>query len=350
MTRPSDTRRPLDGPEIGQASGLGRADEGLDGAERRATARAATDVRIGSSCPTRTSTPLRPGLSGPCGRGKTQRGRSGKRLTRSRAGTIGASLPEMDAAIKETICDLTQDEALSLCRCLWREPVWDLKIVAGRIPARKMIEPDAKVWAFVTQSLADLDGWAVADNLATAASRCLIADRGRLDSVEAWIESPHLWTRRAALVFTLPWAKAERYSGTDADLGCATVRRAGVVHSKGGRLVASRAIEARPRTRPAVSGRPRAEADQCRQTRGDEIFEQVRPAASPPCVKLPLMKHPAVPSGRAGAMGRFWEETWKRDGSKARNGEDSDLLGRRSGTGPLGDFLTCSMKRRESRR
>jgi 3-methyladenine DNA glycosylase AlkD len=133
-----------------------------------------------------------------------------KAYQKSRWDHWGVSLPEMDTAIKETLGDLTQDEALSLCRRLWREPVWDLKIVAGRILARKTIEPDAKVWAFVTQSLADLDGWAVADNLAMAASRCLIVDPGRLDSVEAWIESPHLWTRRAALVFTLPWAKGER--------------------------------------------------------------------------------------------------------------------------------------------
>ncbi len=76
--------------------------------------------------------------------------------------------------------------------------------------AQKSIEPDAKVWAFVTERLADLDGWAVADNFATVASRCLVADPGRLDVVEGWIEKPHLWTRRAALVFTLPWAKGDR--------------------------------------------------------------------------------------------------------------------------------------------
>jgi len=122
----------------------------------------------------------------------------------------GVALPGMDAAIKETLGDLGQKDALSLCVRLWREPVWDLKIVAGRILARKSIEPDAKVWRFVTERLADLDGWAVADNLAMAGSRCLVADPGRLDAVEAWIESPHLWTRRAALVFTLPWTKEAR--------------------------------------------------------------------------------------------------------------------------------------------
>jgi 3-methyladenine DNA glycosylase AlkD len=107
----------------------------------------------------------------------------------------GVPLPGMDAAIRETLGDLTQKEALSLCVRLWREPVWDLKIVAGRILARKAIEPD---------------GWAVADNLAMAGSRCLVAEPGRLDAVEAWIESSHLWTRRAALVFTLPWTKEKR--------------------------------------------------------------------------------------------------------------------------------------------
>jgi hypothetical protein len=55
--------------------------------------------------------------------------------------------------------------------------------------ARKSIEPDAEVWAFVTERLIDLDGWAVADNLAGVGSRCLIADLGQLDAVEAWIEN-----------------------------------------------------------------------------------------------------------------------------------------------------------------
>jgi hypothetical protein len=61
--------------------------------------------------------------------------------------------------------DLTQAQRF------WRKTVWDLKIVAGRILALKSIEPDAKVWRIVTEGLADLDGWAVADNLASVGSR-----------------------------------------------------------------------------------------------------------------------------------------------------------------------------------
>ena len=138
--------------------------------------------------------------------GSPERAEQEKRYQKSRWEHWGVPLPGMDVAIKETLSDLSQEQALDLCRRLWREPVWDIKIVAGRILARKSIEPDARVWGFVTERLIDLDGWAVADNLASVASCCL-EDPGRLDVVETWIENPHLWTRRAALVFTLPWAR-----------------------------------------------------------------------------------------------------------------------------------------------
>ena len=62
----------------------------------------------------------------------------------------------------------------------------------------------------MTARMADLDGWAVADNLASVASRCLLHHPQRLDVVEGWVQSPHLWTRRAALVFTLPWTRDGR--------------------------------------------------------------------------------------------------------------------------------------------
>ena len=142
--------------------------------------------------------------------GDPERAAQEKRYQKSRWQHWGVALPKMDAAIKKTLGDLSQDDALELCRRLWSAPVWDLKIVAGRVLARKSTAPDAKVWGFVTERLADLDGWAVADNLAPAASRCLLADPSRLDRVATWIDRPHLWTRRAALVFTLPWAKEKR--------------------------------------------------------------------------------------------------------------------------------------------
>ncbi len=54
-----------------------------------------------------------------------------KRYQKSRWEHWGVPLPKMDVAIKETLGESPQDEALEFCRRLWREPVWDLKIVAG---------------------------------------------------------------------------------------------------------------------------------------------------------------------------------------------------------------------------
>ena len=122
----------------------------------------------------------------------------------------GVALPQMDAAIREILKDVPAADRLALSRRLWREPVWDLKIVAGRLLVAPSVPPTEPLWRFVTARMADLDGWAVADNLAPVASRCLLHDPRRLDVVEDWVHSPHLWTRRAALVFTLAWTREGR--------------------------------------------------------------------------------------------------------------------------------------------
>jgi DNA alkylation repair enzyme len=126
----------------------------------------------------------------------------------------GVALPQMDLAIREILKNVPAADRLALSRRLWREPVWDLKIVAGRLLTAPSVPPTEPLWRFVTARMADLDGWAVADNLAPVASRCLLHDPRRLDVAEGWVQSPHLWTRRAALVFTLPpHAKAAIPSG-----------------------------------------------------------------------------------------------------------------------------------------
>lgn len=121
----------------------------------------------------------------------------------------GVSAPKMVEAIRETLDDAEASTQLALARKLWREDVWDLKIAAGRLLSRKAIPADAKLWRFVVERMGDLDGWAIADTLANVGSRCLLADPSRLDLVETWVSSPHLWTRRASLVFTLPWTKGQ---------------------------------------------------------------------------------------------------------------------------------------------
>jgi hypothetical protein len=47
-----------------------------------------------------------------------------RRNQKSRWEHWDVALPKIDVAIKKTHGGLTQDEALELCRRLWREPVW----------------------------------------------------------------------------------------------------------------------------------------------------------------------------------------------------------------------------------
>lgn len=133
-----------------------------------------------------------------------------KRYQKSSWTHWGVPLPKMDVAIRSTLEDLPIEALVPLSERLWAEPVWDLKIVAARILARPSVPVSGASWAFVLERLPQLDGWAVADNLAAVGSRCLLADPHRLDEVDTWVDSPHLWTRRAALVFTLPWTRNDR--------------------------------------------------------------------------------------------------------------------------------------------
>ncbi|MBV9287212.1 MAG: DNA alkylation repair protein [Hyphomicrobiales bacterium] len=133
-----------------------------------------------------------------------------KRYHRSSWEHWGVRAPAMDRAIREHLQRADPDALFALCERLWREPVWDLKIVAARALARHSVAPDERAWRFIRERMPELDGWAIADNFADAGSRCLIADPRRLGVVETWVADPHLWTRRASLVFTLPWTKAGR--------------------------------------------------------------------------------------------------------------------------------------------
>lgn len=104
---------------------------------------------------------------------------------------------------------------VALAAALWESGVFEARLAAAKLLVQARIADDGPVWALVVSWVPQLDGWALADHAAEAGSRRLSADPSRLDEVEGWTASPHLWTRRAALVFTLPWAKGRHLSPDD---------------------------------------------------------------------------------------------------------------------------------------
>lgn len=121
---------------------------------------------------------------------------------------LGVANPVIDANVKEWRAALTLDDRLALADGLWQSNIHEARIAAAKLLAQARIRPDdAAAWELIVSWVPDFDAWAVADHVSIAGQKRLVANPTRLDTVEDWTKSPQMWTRRAALVMTLPWTK-----------------------------------------------------------------------------------------------------------------------------------------------
>jgi 3-methyladenine DNA glycosylase AlkD len=74
------------------------------------------------------------------------------------------------------------------------------------------------VWETIKGWVPDFDAWAIADHACMAGQKRLVAVPARVEEVEAWTRSDHLWTRRAALVITLPWTRQNHPKPADLEI------------------------------------------------------------------------------------------------------------------------------------
>ena len=121
---------------------------------------------------------------------------------------LGLSNETCNALAAEWRKSLPLEDRLALADALWQTNIFEARITAAKLLVQARIKPsDEGAWQLIQSWLPDFDSWAIADAVAMAGQRRLTADPARLDTVETWTSSDHLWTRRAALVFTLPWTK-----------------------------------------------------------------------------------------------------------------------------------------------
>ena len=85
--------------------------------------------------------------------------------------------------------------------------MFEARLAAANLLTQARLRPDAAAWNLIAAWVPDFDSWAIADHACSAGAKRLLADPARLDQVETWTRSPHMWTRRAALVITLPWTR-----------------------------------------------------------------------------------------------------------------------------------------------
>ena len=103
--------------------------------------------------------------------------------------------------------ELSVEARVALAEALWKTNIFETRIAAAKLLTQARIKPDEAAWALITKWVPEFDSWAIADQVCLAGQKRLIADPSRIEQVEAWTGSAHHWTRRAAIIITLPWTK-----------------------------------------------------------------------------------------------------------------------------------------------
>lgn len=121
---------------------------------------------------------------------------------------LGVPVPLIEDMTRLWRAQAMLKERVALAEALWQSDIHEAKVAAAKLLTQARIRPDAEVWRLIAGWAPGFDAWAVADHACNAGSRRLAADPARLDEVEAWLDNSNMWTRRAALVITLPFTKS----------------------------------------------------------------------------------------------------------------------------------------------
>ena len=120
---------------------------------------------------------------------------------------LGIANPVLDKLAK-TWRGEDLDDRVALAAGLWDSNIHEARVAASKLLTQARLRPDdGAAWALIASWAPDFDAWAIADHACMAGQKRLVWQPSRIDEVEAWTRSDHMWTRRAALVITLPWTK-----------------------------------------------------------------------------------------------------------------------------------------------
>lgn len=129
-----------------------------------------------------------------------------KKYQKSERKHFGISHKNIEKSLRSFVKEYSQADLLNCAQKLWQTDVFDDMVTATKILKHKKITKDKNLWSFCSHWIKDCDGWALADGLSMSLREVLVNDPSLLDELDLWKESEHLWTKRAVLVFTLPYA------------------------------------------------------------------------------------------------------------------------------------------------
>ncbi len=131
---------------------------------------------------------------------------------------LGLSNATTTALATEWRKSLDQAGLVDLAEGLWQSDIFEARIAAGKLFVQARMPPDdCLAWAWICSAVPRFDSWAIADAVAMGGQKRVVQDPDRLDMLEDWTQSEHLWTRRAAFVFALPFCKARHPNQVEQD-------------------------------------------------------------------------------------------------------------------------------------
>lgn len=141
-------------------------------------------------------------------RGEPQKAREMAAYHKAPRTYLGVANPVIDDLVRTWRADASLDARIALASGLWASNVHEARIAAAKLLDQARFRPDdTPVWDLIVTWVPDFDAWAIADHACMAGQKRLVAKPDRLGTVERWTTSERMWSRRAALVMTLPWAR-----------------------------------------------------------------------------------------------------------------------------------------------
>lgn len=120
---------------------------------------------------------------------------------------LGLKVPQIEALTSQWRADCSLEDRIQLAADLWDSNIHEARVAAAKLLTQARIKPDEAAWDLICAWVPQFDAWAIADHACIAAQKRITADPARIDTVEGWTQSENMWTRRAALVATLPFTK-----------------------------------------------------------------------------------------------------------------------------------------------
>ncbi|SDI14578.1 DNA alkylation repair protein [Lutimaribacter saemankumensis] len=129
---------------------------------------------------------------------------------------LGVPNPVLNDLTKEWRQEMYVPARVALADALWKTDIFEARLAAAKLLTQARLRPDdSAAWALIVSWVPDFDSWAIADHAMMAGQKRLVADPARIDEVETWTKSDSHWTRRAAMVITLPFAKQNHPDETE---------------------------------------------------------------------------------------------------------------------------------------